>query len=49
MATHDADLIRRHPEVRVLELEEGRLVYDSGSEAARSEMSDADEREGEKE
>jgi cell division transport system ATP-binding protein len=29
MATHDAQLIRDHPEVRVLELEHGRLVYDS--------------------
>jgi cell division transport system ATP-binding protein len=29
MATHDADLIRRHPDVRVIELEDGRLVYDS--------------------
>jgi cell division transport system ATP-binding protein len=49
MATHDADLIRRHPEVRVLELEQGRLVYDSGSEAARGDTSDADEVEGAKE
>ncbi len=31
MATHDADLLRRHPDVRVLELEHGRLVYDSGA------------------
>ncbi len=29
MATHDAELIRRHPEIRVLELERGALVYDS--------------------
>ena len=29
MATHDAGLIRRHPGVRILELEHGRLVYDS--------------------
>ena len=29
MATHDADLIRRHPDVRILELENGTLVYDS--------------------
>lgn len=29
MATHDAELIRRHPEIRVLELEHGALVYDS--------------------
>lgn len=31
MATHDADLIRRNPEIRVLELEHGRLVLDSGA------------------
>ena len=29
MATHDAELIRRHPKIRVLELEHGALVYDS--------------------
>ncbi|MFW6084115.1 MAG: cell division ATP-binding protein FtsE [Gemmatimonadota bacterium] len=29
MATHDADLIRRHPDVRVIELEHGRVVFDS--------------------
>ncbi|MDH3427361.1 MAG: ATP-binding cassette domain-containing protein [Gemmatimonadota bacterium] len=28
MATHDADLIRRHPEVRVIELEHGTVVFD---------------------
>jgi cell division transport system ATP-binding protein len=31
MATHDADLIRRHTNTRVLELEHGRLVYDSAA------------------
>ena len=34
MATHDAELIRRHPDVRVIELEHGRLVYDSAGEEA---------------
>lgn len=29
MATHDLELIRRHPQARVLELDGGRLVYDS--------------------
>jgi cell division transport system ATP-binding protein len=29
MATHDLELIRRHPEARVLELDQGKLVYDS--------------------
>jgi cell division transport system ATP-binding protein len=29
MATHDLELIRRHPKARVLELDQGRLVYDS--------------------
>ena len=29
MATHDLELVRRYPQVRVLELDNGRLVYDS--------------------
>lgn len=29
MATHDLDLVRRYPQARVLELDNGRLVYDS--------------------
>jgi cell division transport system ATP-binding protein len=33
MATHDLDLVRSHPEYRVLELGEGELVFDSGAEA----------------
>ena len=33
-ATHDATLLRRYQDVRVLELEDGRLVYDSGTDAA---------------
>ncbi len=31
MATHDLELIRRHPDVRLLELAHGRLVYDSAT------------------
>lgn len=31
MATHDLDLIRRYPGIRMLELDEGRLVYDSAA------------------
>jgi cell division transport system ATP-binding protein len=34
MATHDAELIRRHRDVRVIELEQGRLVFDSAGEPA---------------
>ncbi len=29
MATHDLELIRRHPTARILELDQGHLVYDS--------------------
>jgi cell division transport system ATP-binding protein len=29
MATHDLELVRRHPHARTLELDNGRLVYDS--------------------
>lgn len=29
MATHDLDLVRQHPHARTLELDNGRLVYDS--------------------
>jgi cell division transport system ATP-binding protein len=32
MATHDAELIRQHPDVRVIELEHGRVVFDSATE-----------------
>ncbi len=38
MATHDADLIRRNAEIRVLELEHGRLVYDSEAPAVGTEL-----------
>lgn len=34
MATHDAELIRRNPTIRVLELEDGALVYDSAGDIA---------------
>ena len=32
MATHDLELVRRYPQARVLELDDGRLVYDSRAE-----------------
>jgi cell division transport system ATP-binding protein len=31
MATHDLELTRSYPEIRILELDEGRLVYDSAT------------------
>jgi len=31
MATHDLELVRRYPHARVLELDHGRLVYDSAA------------------
>jgi len=31
MATHDLDLIRRYPDIRLLELAHGRLVFDSAA------------------
>ena len=31
MATHDAELIRRYPDIRVIELERGRVVFDSAA------------------
>ncbi len=34
MATHDAELIRRQRDLRVIELEQGRLVFDSAGETA---------------
>jgi cell division transport system ATP-binding protein len=34
MATHDLELIRRYPNARVLELSEGKLVYDSAGATA---------------
>jgi len=32
MATHDASMLRANPEIRVLELEHGKLVFDSAGE-----------------
>ena len=32
MATHDLELVRAHPQIRVLELDQGRLVYDSAGD-----------------
>lgn len=37
LATHDASLIRENPDIRVLELEHGSLVFDSAEREARSE------------
>jgi len=34
LATHDAELLRRQSETRVVELEQGRIVFDSEREAA---------------
>jgi cell division transport system ATP-binding protein len=34
MATHNLDLVRAHPEHRVIELNQGEVVYDSAGEAA---------------
>jgi len=31
MATHDLDLVRQYPHARVMELDQGRLVYDSAA------------------
>jgi cell division transport system ATP-binding protein len=35
MATHDLELLRAYPDIRVLELDEGRLVFDSRASAAK--------------
>jgi hypothetical protein len=32
MATHDLDLVRANPDLRVLELSRGELVFDSAAE-----------------
>ena len=37
MATHDLELVRRYPRARVLELDQGRLVYDSVDTASAPE------------
>lgn len=31
-ATHDLELVRKHPDIRVIELDHGRIVFDSASE-----------------
>jgi cell division transport system ATP-binding protein len=36
MATHDLELVRSYPGIRVLELNQGRLVYDSEATTVRS-------------
>lgn len=36
MATHDLDLVRAHPEYRVVELAQGQIVYDSGAAAVEA-------------
>jgi cell division transport system ATP-binding protein len=33
-ATHDLELVRRNPSIRVVELDHGRIVYDSAGEGA---------------
>jgi ABC-type ATPase involved in cell division len=40
MATHNLELVRRYPQARVLELDQGRLVYDSGSTAPSAAAAD---------
>jgi cell division transport system ATP-binding protein len=35
MATHDLELVRSYPDIRVLELNQGRLVYDSAAVAEK--------------
>ena len=37
MATHDLDLVRSYPDARVLELDQGRLVFDSNEAAGGGE------------
>ena len=46
MATHDSELIKRNSDVRVLELEHGRLVYDSSPD--RASPGEAESEKGEK-
>jgi cell division transport system ATP-binding protein len=40
MATHDLELVRQYPKARVLELDQGRLVYDSADSAGAGEGSE---------
>jgi cell division transport system ATP-binding protein len=37
MATHDLDLVRAHPQYRIIELSGGEVVYDSSTEAIQEE------------
>ena len=41
MATHDLELVRKYPKARVLELDQGRLVYDSEDSAAADKEDEA--------
>ncbi len=44
MATHDLELMRRYPAARTLELDQGRLVYDSAhTEAAADNVGESDQ------
>jgi ABC-type ATPase involved in cell division len=38
MATHDLDLVRAHPQYRVLELSHGELVFDGAEESPAQEV-----------
>ncbi len=42
MATHDAELIRRHPDIRVIELEDGAIVFDSREDGASAPDAEGD-------
>ena len=41
MATHDLELVRRYPKARILELDQGRLVYDSEDSAGAARENEA--------
>ena len=43
MATHDLELVRKYPGTRVLELDQGKLVYDSSVKAPKVESPPPDE------
>ena len=42
MATHDLELMRRHPTARILELDQGHLVYDSAQNEQAGGVADGD-------
>ncbi len=46
MATHDLELMRRYPTARVLELDQGRLVYDSAKTEEPANRADGGSRSG---